>query len=516
MSRTLGELFLAAGRRYGDRVAVRGHGEQRTYRQLVERGVRLATGLRAAGLQPGDHVAALLEDRVASFEVYVGCAIGGYPIVHVNDRLTPGEVEHILGDSDAAALLHTDGRSETVAAIDGRHELAVVGTIGDERPEGSLDYERILADGSTRAPERVAGPEDLAILGYTSGTTGFPKGAVVSHRAVTNAAKLVPFAYRLPMYGRCAFTGTLSFVSGIWGVIIPHLYTGGTVDFLYPYTIESWIDHVVEHRSTFTYAPSPLVPGFIDEVARRPEALRSLQSVLHSASPLPRAHAERLGELIGDRFVEVWGMTESVAPVTATVREDYREGSAAEDLYRSVGRPLATASVRVIDERGSSLPPGEPGELAIEADTLFSGYYGQPERTAEVLVDGEYRTGDVGYLDESGYVYITDRIKDMIISGGMNVYPAEIEGALATLDGVAEAAVFGVPHERWGETPAVAVVRCPGSALTEDDVIRHVEERLASYKRPSFVRFLDELPRNASLKIQKHQLRERFEREPGA
>lgn len=510
MRTDLGGLFLRAGQRYGDRIALRGHGEQRTYRELVTHGVQLANALRAAGLQPGDHVAALLEDRVAAFEVYVGCAIGGFPIVHVNDRLSAEEVGYVLGDSQAAALLHTDGRTQLVEDVAAREELRLTVTLGPERSRGAQDYDDLLSRASTQAPQLRVDPESLAILGYTSGTTGFPKGAMASHRAVVGCAKLIPAAYRLPSYGRCAFTGTLSFVSGIWGVLIPHLYLGSTIDFLFPYTIESWVDHLIETGSTFTYAPSPLVPGLIDQLTRRPEALRTLQSVLHSASPLPRDHAEQLVEVIGDRFVEVWGMTESVAPVTGTMRQDYHGDCPADDLYATVGRPLATASIRVVDQDGVALPPGETGELVVEADTMFSGYFGDPEKTNAVLRDGAYWTGDVGHIDAAGYVYITDRAKDMIISGGMNIYPAEIEAALASLPTVAEAAVFGIPHPRWGETPAVAVVPAPGAQLGEEDVIEHIRARLASYKKPSRVFIVDALPRNASLKIQKHLLRDRF------
>ena len=510
MATTLGELFITACERYGDRPALVGRDGTRTYRQLLDRGTRLANALRGLGLQPGDHVAALLEDRVAAFEVYVGCAIGGFPIVHVNDRLVAREVDYILGDSDAVVLVHTDGRNELINALESRSELGTLITIGDQPADGALNYDDLLASASTTFVDPGRGPEDLAILGYTSGTTGFPKGAMASHRAVVNCIKLIPFAYRLPMHGRCAFTGTLSFVSAIWGVIIPHLYIGGTVYFLVPYTVESWVDHMIEHRSTFTYAPSPLVPGFIAEARKRPEVLDHLESVLHSASPLPPSQARDLVDVIGERYVEVWGMTETVAPLTVTAREDWRGDSTADDIYASVGRALPTASVRVVDADRNTLPPGETGELAVRADTMFSGYYGNPTTTAEVLVDGEYFTGDVGRMDEAGYIYITDRAKDMIISGGMNVYPVEVESALAGIPGVEQVAVIGTPDERWGEAVTAVVVRSEGSELTADELIDASRQQLASYKKPTRVEFVDELPRNAGLKVQKHVLRDQF------
>ena len=510
MTDTLGSILHKACLRYGDRVAIVGRDGSRTYSQLLERGSRLANALRGLGLKPGDHVAALLEDTVTAFETYVGCALGGFPIVHVNDRLVAREVDFILGDSDAKALVHTDGRTETVDALESRANLQHVVTIGTNRPKGAHDYEDLLAKASSVTPNDERQPEDLAILGYTSGTTGFPKGSMASHRAVVGCIRLIPFAYRLPMYGRCAFTGTLSFVSGIWGVILPHLYMGGTVHFLFPYTIDSWVDHMITHRSTFTYAPSPLVPGFVEVGSKRREVLTHLESVLHSASPLPPSHARALVDLIGERYVEVWGMTETVAPLTGTSRADWRGAHGADDIFASVGRPLATASVRVVDSAGNTLPIGETGELVTRADTMFSGYYNNPEKTAEVLRDGEYFTGDIGRTDAGGYVYVTDRAKDMIISGGMNIYPVEVESVLVQVPGVAEVAVIGAPDDKWGETVVAVVVAKKDVPVSEESIIEAAKKNLASYKKPTRVVFVDALPRNASMKVQKHILRDQI------
>ena len=512
MPDTLGELLALACRRYGNRLAITARQEQRTYAELLDRGARFANALRGKGLEPGSHVAAMLEDVVDAFIVYVGCSLGGFPVVHVSDRLAAPEVTAILSDSRAKAFVHTAGVSETVARVGGLEDLAAVVVIGTAELPGELSFDDLVAASSPAVPEQTRGPDDLAIIGYTSGTTGFPKGVMGTHRSVVRCVTMIPAVYRISMYGRCAFTGTLSFVSGIWGVILPHLYMGGTVNFLGRYTPETWVDHMVADRSTFTYAPSPLVPGLVEEVRRRPEVLDSLRVVLHSASALPRSHTEQLVDTIGDRFLEVWGMTESLAPLTATTAEDWHHSDAA-DMYGSVGRPLPSASVWVADKEGNRLASGVTGELVAEADTLSAGYYGNPAATAEVFVDGTYRTGDLGSVDDAGYVYITGRSKDMIISGGMNVFPAEVEGVLATHPDVLEATVFGVNDARWGEAVTAAIVRRPGSELSEEEVTAYVRANLAAYKKPTRVHFLDELPRNASLKVQKHLLRARFESE---
>ncbi|HEY2264421.1 MAG TPA: AMP-binding protein, partial [Streptosporangiaceae bacterium] len=510
----IGHLLAAACQRFRDRPAlVRGH-QTRTYGELLERGGRLASALRGAGLEPGTPVAAMLEDRIESLEVYLGAFFGGYPVIHVNDRLAAPEVAHILADSGARALFHTDGRSEVVDASGARDAVQLLVTVGADRPPGARGFDDVVSHARSvqRIEPRSAG--DLAIVGYTSGTTGLPKGAMISQGALTACVRLMPSMFRISPYGRCAFTGTLSFVSGIWGVILPHLYTGGTVTFLHPYTPDSWAAHVEADRSTFTYAPSPLIPAFAAELRRRPGALRSLESVIHSGSPVPRAHVADLVDVIGERYTEVWGMTEGVAPFSATVRGDWRGESRAEDVYASAGRAFPTATVQAVGADGQVLPPGEEGELTVRADIAFDGYLGDPALTLASWGPHGFRTGDRGRLDPAGYVYVTGRVKDLIISGGMNVYPAEVEAALATLPGVAECAVLGLPDERWGEAVTAVVVPAPGAELTEDQVIAYVRTRIAGYKRPQRVHFTGPLPRNASMKVRKDQLREQLTGQP--
>jgi fatty-acyl-CoA synthase len=454
-------------------------------------------------------VAAMLEDRISSLEVYVGAAFGGYPVIHVNDRLAAPEVAHILADSGARALFHTDGRSEVVAAAAGPAELRRLVTIGADRPPGAIGFDDFVSTGRSELEITPRAAGDLAIVGYTSGTTGLPKGAMISQRALTECVRLMPSLFRISSYGRCAFTGTLSFVSGIWGVILPHLYTGGTVTFLHPYTSESWADHIEADQSTFTYAPTPFIPAFAEHMRRRPKALRCVESVIHSGSPVPRSQVQELVDVIGERYIEAWGMTEGVAPFSATTRDDWRasSGGSAEDVYASAGRAFPTASIRAVGRDGRILGPGEEGELTVAADIMFDGYLGDEATTAECFGPHGFRTGDLGRLDPAGYVYVTGRVKDLIISGGMNVYPAEVEAALAAMPGVAECVVLGLPDERWGEAVTAVIVPAPGATLTEDGVIAHVRTKIASYKRPQRVHFAAALPRNASLKVRKDELR---------
>lgn len=508
-SDTLGALFANAGRRFHDNVAVTVGADSRTFGEVIDNGWRLAHALRDRGVAPGSFVAAMLgANRVESLEVYVGLALGGYTAVHVNDRLTAPEADHVVSDSGAAALVHTDGAAGTATEMTTTTGLSAWFAIGGDPPSGAESYAAVLADASNEPVPGQVAPEDIALVGYTSGTTGFPKGVLVSHRAVVDCVKLVPYAYRFPLQGHAAFPGGWSFVSGLWGVIFPHFYTGSTVAFIAGVTPDQWGRHMVEHKATFTLGLTPLIPGLMEALRLHPAALDTLQSVLHSGGPLPPELAADLVAMIDDRLVETYGMTEVVGPITITNRADWRGLGGADDIFASVGRPLPTSSMRVVDPEGNPLPAGEVGELVIEADTMFSGYHNQPEKTAAVLRDGAYHTGDLGYRDKAGYYYLTGRAQELIITGGANVYPAEVERVLLLMDDVAEAAVFGLPDERWGEAVSAAVVLRPGSTATADEVRNFARSQLAGFKKPVHLFFLDELPRNAAMKVMKHVLKE--------
>ena len=363
--------------------------------------------------------------------------------------------------------------------------------------------------GETVCPSVPRSLDDLAIVGFTSGTTGTPKGVMHTQRTLLRILQHMPVHFSARPRGRCAFTGTLSFVAGIWGVLLPHLYLGGEVSFMAGLAPDEWFDRMVAEGSTFTYVPTPLAGAFVEQVGRRPEILETLEVAVHSGSKMPPPAVHALVDRIGPRFVTAYGMTETGAPVTRTLADDWGARCAAADVFASAGRPVHIADVSIVDAAGEIVPTGENGEIVVGSQTLFTGYHRRPDLTAQAMLGDRLRTGDVGYLDEAGYLYVTDRAKDMVVSGGMNVYPAEVESALAGLPGLTELAVFGVPDERWGETVvAVAVVSDP--ALDEAAIVAAARERLASYKKPTRVRFVETLPRTASLKIDKPALRRQW------
>lgn len=514
---TVGEMLAAACTRHRDRVAIAHGARQLTYGALFDRASRFAHALRALGVAPNERVAAFMTDGLESVEVFVGCALAGVTLVPVNARFLAGEATHVVHDSHATVLVYTTSLGEIAAQIDGLDDLRAVIAIGDgQRLASAHAYESLVAAARGSTSRDPAGlpavtPDDIAIIGYTSGTTGFPKGARCSHRAVTTCTRLVPYVQGMVTNGAGTFIGSFSFVSALWGILYPHLWTGATLRLADPADPAAWIDHMVRDRCTYTWVPSPLVRYFRDEMAQRPEILSRLNTVVHTGSKVPREFLVSLVDVIGPRLVETWGLTESVGPLSATTRADFAEAGAG-DVFASVGRAVPTAQLALLGPDGTIVSgrPGE-GELLARADTMFSGYLGVADDDPEMWVDGWFRTGDVGRIDDEGYVYIEDRSKDVIVSGGMNVYPAEVEMALATLPGVVECAVFAVSDDRWGETVAAAVVVTPDSGLSDAAIVDHVRARLASYKKPTRVFFLDALPRNASMKVQKRVLRAMFD-----
>lgn len=506
-----GDLLYRATRQYGDRVAGRHNERELTYARLGDRAARLANALHGLGIGTGDAVAAVLDDRLENFEVYLGVALAGAVLVPVNARFKSGEVAHVLRDSAARAVIYAAPLAPVVAGVDGIDDLGPLVGLGDgEHLSGAARYEDLLARASGAPPSVACAPEDIAVIGYTSGTTGAPKGAQCSHRAIVNCTRLQAMVQSMANYGSAAFAGSFSFTSALWGVLYPLLYTGSALRLLEASDLDKWFTLMERDGATYTWMPSPLTRAFTAKIAHSPVVLNSLQTIVHTGSKVPRDYLAELADVVGDRLVEAWGMTESVGPLTAFSRPDLRGLAAADDLLASVGRPVPGVEIAVLGEDGRVAPAGATGELGAMATTMFSGYLNRPEANAESFANGWFRTGDVGRIDGHGYVYITDRCKDVIVSGGMNVYPSEIELVLLRLAGVREVSVLGVPDERWGETVAAAVVRQPGAELPSAAVVDHVRQHLAGYKKPTRVLFVDELPRNAALKVQKNLLRSRF------
>jgi fatty-acyl-CoA synthase len=484
----------------GRQVAFTDGVHERTHAESHARALALAHDLGARGIGPGDRVALVVESTADAVEGYLAVNLVGATAVQVNDRLAVAEIDEILGTVSPRALLHTEAHGERLADLVAGAGLDVVALGGPLDVVSGASVPRIDVD-----------PGAPSIIGFTSGTTGRPKGVVHTHANLGRIVRYMPIHNHLAWGSRLAMTGTLAFAAGIWGVVLPHLYLGGTISWMAGLPADEWVDRMVRERSTFTYCPTPLFGAFTAAVTERPEVLESLSSVLHSGSAATREATAALVDVIGGRFTETYGMTETGSPVTTTGPDDWAPWSGADDALASAGRVIALARVAVLGDDGAELPAGAEGELVVESPFLFDGYWENPVETAAALRDGQLHTGDRGRVDEAGFLYVMGRSKDMIVSGGMSVYPAEVERVLAQADGVADVAVFGVSHDKWGETVVAAVVARPGETVDVDGVLAFARERLAGYKKPTVIHVVDELPRNTNLKVRKDVLRDRFD-----
>lgn len=490
-------------------------GPAQTYSELDAVTNRIANALAGAGIAPGERVAIWMENRLEYLDTYLACLKSGHVVVQVNIRHTAYEALYQLENSGAVALFFDDAVAERVEKLE-TDQLRLLVTTGTHRPRGAVDFTSFVENGSPSVPAARPQPDDLAVIGYTSGTTGFPKGAELTHRSIRTLGVTNAFTNRYALQSAQIFPLSMSFTAGIPAHILPHLYVGGTSVIMKDWDTERLVDAIDEHRATFTIMPSPPIVEFVEVMRARGTALPSLISVLHSTAKAPEEHLELLVDSIGPRLVEGWGMTENSGGLAAaTTADDYilrRPG-----IFGSTGRAAPDAVVRVIDEDGEMLPAdgSSVGQLVFHSGSLARGYWQNPEATAKSFVDGWYHSGDLGHIDPEGYVTILDRRNDLILSGGMNVYPSEIERIVVQVDGVAEAAVVAGPHARWGQTP-IAYVRAAEAGATAEAILAHCRERLAGYKLPTEVRFVDALPKNASGKVLKHELRRELEHEARA
>lgn len=506
-TQTAGGLIHACATRHSNRIAFVDDERSVTYAEWLERGARLSHALAAAGIGVGDRVAVMAEDEVGALEGYLGIWLGGATAVQVNARLAAPEIQYLLEDADVSGFLWTPGLTEVVDGVPGLDDLAMTAVL--DPSEGSR-YETLLAAASSAVPMPRCGPADTAIIGYTSGTSGRPKGAVISHGSLTRATMINAYNLRVVPFSRMAFSGSLAFCATIWGQVLPHVFVGGTTSLLGTYDVESWIARIKADRSNWTYLPTPLIDDFSEAVRREPEILDHLITTMHAGSVAPRPHVERAVEVLGGRYLESYGMTEVIGAIAGTTAQDYGLDGQAEDVLATAGRPVPNASMWILDEEGVPVAPGEVGEIAAVVDPAFDGYWNEPEKTEAVNGGGVFRTGDLGRVDEHGYLYVTGRRSDLIVSGGMNVYPAEVERVLTSLPGVGQAAVFAIPHPRWVESVATAIVPAEGAELDRETVLAHCRRELASYKKPTRIEFVSELPVSASQKVDKQALSRQF------
>jgi fatty-acyl-CoA synthase len=503
----LGSWTARRARMAPDRVALRHQGRSWTYGELDRRSTALAHGLRELGAGHGDRVAYLGPNHPTFLETLFAAGALGAIFVPLSTRLAGPELERILEDAAAGVLVYAPSHREVVSSIRSRlaggHLVAV-----DGAEPGALGYEDLLAAGGPPIDEPV-GLDDTCLLVYTSGTTGRPKGVMLSHGNLTWNCYNVLIDIDLPSDAVTLVSAPLFHMAALGMTCLPTLLKGGTAVLMGAFDPERAFDLIEAERVTMMFG----VPSMFNALAQSPRwdraDLSSVRILMCGGAPVPESTI-RTWQRRGLVFLQGYGMTEA-APGVLFLGE-------AEGVRKAgtAGVPSFFTDVRVVRPDGSAASPGSPGEIVVRGPNVSSGYWRRPQETAEAFSeDGWFRSGDVAVVDHEGYFRIVDRLKDMIISGGENVYPAEVEKALHGHEAVADCAVIGVPDERWGEVGKALVVLRPGAEAKAEDLLTYLQGRLARYKIPKHVEWVESLPRSASGKLLKVPLRERYGTPPG-
>ncbi len=493
----------------GDKPALIFEGRQITYGELDRRASQVANGLIAAGVEHGQRVAILAKNIDLFFEIYYGATKAGAVLVPINFRLAPPEVAYVLNDARAKVLFVTAEYADLIGGIES--DLSTVEktiVLDDEIGErDGWDAHGKWRDGQNDGdPHREGDADATALQPYSSGTTGHPKGVEMMHR---NFVQFVPLA--LQDWGGWEVDDVslvampLFHVGGcVWAFV--GLYVGVTNVLLLEVDPPTILKVIERYRITQVF----FVPAVILFLLQTPGAaetdVSSVRHVMYGASPIPYPVLQRATEMFDCGFAQLYGLTETSGAVTYLPPEDH-DGS---ERMKSCGKVMRAAEVRVVDDVGHDCPVGVVGEIVVRGNQVMKGYWNLPEETAKAIRNGWFHSGDAGFFDEAGYLYIHDRVKDMIVSGGENIYPAEVESALAGMAGIADVAVIGVPDEKWGETVKAVIVLEPGCQLDEDEIIAYARTQIAGFKIPRSVDFVGELPRNPSGKILKRELRKPY------
>ena len=487
-----------------------------TYEELDERINRLANSYRELGLQHGDRFAVMATDSIEHVETALAICRAGGVYVPLNYRLREEEVGYLLSDSDPVLLAVDPEYLDIARAVRQKVTSVQHVVVFGEASDDVLAHDDVVGRGAPTYPSVELRPDDVVQIQYSSGTTGLPKGAVLTHHTLSSRT-----AIGLVESGR--FASDISFHNApffhVAGSQLDYsvLVKGGTVLRHRQFDAERAADALQDLKVTSAF----FVPSMINALLQVPgiaeHDFSSLRLIEYGAAPMPQAQLRSGIDIFGCSFVQLFGAGTEGGMQAILPAEDHIVGGTDVQTRRlsSIGRPTAFTEVRVVNEDGHPVNPGEIGEIISRGPANMREYWGKPEATAETLRDGWLHAGDMATVDEDGYLYLVDRKKDMIIRGGENIYPTEIELALCEHPSVLEAAVIGVPDDHWGENVHAIVVTRPGETLTGDDVIEFCRQRLASYKKPATVEFVDALPRNASGKILKRELREPFWKDAG-
>lgn len=500
---SLGDLLRAMAAERPDAPCLTFGDKTLTYGNLHQRSNRLSNALISANVEPGDRVAIISRNSTVFYELQFACAKAGAIMLPVNWRLSAEEITAILADAEPSVVLIS---AEFVGRLSTR-------TTGEDFKviELDADYESRVEAAPATDPNVETDPGAPTLLLYTSGTTGRSKGVMISHHNLSFSARVAREIWGFTESSVNLVTGPLFHVGGI-GYGLMALTQGGQTVLLRDSSPDALISAISTYRVTHTCLVPTVIQSLVDSASLESTDVSSLKLMVYGAAPISETLLLKAMKVFGCGFAHAYGMTETSGTVITMLPEEHDPGGKYAHRLRSCGRPLPWVEADLFNpETGQPVPVGEVGEIWVRSEASTKGYWRKPDETARTLLpDGWLRTGDAAVRDADGYFYVLDRYKDMIISGGENIYPAEIENVLHQHPAIAEVAVIGTPHERWGETPKAIVVLRQGVSPSETALIDFVRDRIARYKCPTSVVFAEALPRNAAGKILRHELRAKY------
>jgi malonyl-CoA/methylmalonyl-CoA synthetase len=482
----------------GDAVLIRPDDSEVTGEQLFALSGQIANVLRDAGVEPGHRVAMQCEKSVEALALYLACLRVGSLFLPLNTAYMPAEMEYFVGDAEPTVVVSSIKAVDQMAPICANHN-ATLFTLGEHSDGTLMDAARTAA---TDCPVAERGPDDLAVILYTSGTTGRSKGAMLSHKNLLSNAQSLSEAWRFTSQDRLLHALPIFHAHGLFVAVNVSLNVGASMIFLPKFDIDVVMDKI--GTATTMMGVPTFYTRMLADARCTPENLGHMRLFVSGSAPLLAETHREFEAKTGQRILERYGMTETTMNSSNPYDGERRAGT--------VGFPLPNIELRVVDpETGDELPKGEIGNLEVRGPNVFQGYWRMPEKTAEDFRDdGFFITGDIAKFDQDGYITIIGRSKDLVISGGYNVYPKEVESEIDDLDGVNESAVIGVPHPDFGEAVVAVVVPKSGVTIEADQIISPLQQRLAKFKCPKTVFFVDALPRNTMGKVQKNELRKTY------
>ena len=506
MALTCGDLIKRGRALYGTQAALLFEGSQFTFAEQAARMFRLANALLGNGLKKQERVAVLARNCSEYIEIFGACEIAGFVAINLNVRLSDAELATICRDSQPSAMICSKDFLAQARALAAQLScIRIRIAIGSEDAD-TLSYECLVSESSADEPTATAGPSDIAYLMYTSGTTGGPKGVMISHAAMVEATRMLSHEGGISSADKALIVMPLFHLGGKIEQMNFNLM-GAEVVLKAAFDAEDILDTIEKERVTAAHFAPAMIQRLLDVLEAKLYDVSTLRCVHYASAPMPGPLLRRALDRMGPVFVQVYGMTECLIGTILKSHEHLVSSPEGERRLRSAGQPLLGNEVKIVREDGTACHTGEIGEILFRSPTIMSGYWNKPELTAEVFRDGWIHTQDLGFVDGSKFVYVVDRKKDMIISGGENIYSWEVEEALRAHPDVADVAVIAVPDEVWGESVKACVQMRPGRSASEVELIDYARRKIASYKKPRSIDFVQSLPRLFNGKIDKKALR---------